>query len=251
MIAYFITAGSATLVTLLSCLWYFKRKAARIRLAHQQQVSELEDIAWRAQMNPHFLNNCLNSINALINQHDKPLATHYVSNLSRLTRNILESSQERVITLADELDAVQQYVALERLRFGDGLLVNVSLASGVDPAHVMVPPLFIQPFIENAIVHGLLPRGTGGTVDIAISIQDGVLCCTVADDGIGREARNRIIRDNGFRKSMGIAITRKRIAHFNARHGCTLPFVIRDRMDAEGSVSGTVVEVQLALVNDT
>src|SRR5690606_5434437 len=230
-----------------SCLWYFKRKTARIRLDYQQQVSELEDIAWRAQMNPHFLNNCLNSINAIINQHDKPLATHYVSNLSRLTRNILESSRERVITLLDELDAVQQYVALERLRFGDGLLMSVALASGVDPAHVMVPPLFIQPFIENAIVHGLLPRGTGGTVDVAISIQDGVLCCTVADDGVGREARNRIIGDNGFRKSMGIAITRIRIEHFNNAQGYTLPFVIRD-LDGSG---GTVVELQLALVSHT
>src|SRR5690606_27805899 len=106
-------------------------------------------------------------------------------------------------------------------------------------------------FIENALVSGSLPRVTGGHLHVAISLQSGGLCCAVADDGIGREARNRIIRDNGFRKSMGIAITRKRIAHFNARHGCTLPFVIRDRMDAEGSVSGTVVEVQLALVNDT
>src|SRR5690606_38334823 len=136
MIAYFITAGSATLVTLLGCLWYFKRKTARIRLDYQQLVSELEDIAWRAQMNPHFLNNCLNSFNAIINQHDKPLATHYVTTRSRLPRNLLESSRERVITRLDELDAVQQYAALERLRFGEGLLMNVSLASGVDPAHV-------------------------------------------------------------------------------------------------------------------
>ena len=252
MTTYFLIAGGVALLTVCCCWWYFREKAAHTTRAHQKRVSELEDIAWRAQMNPHFLNNCLNSINAIIHQHDKPLATHYLTMLSRLTRKVLEYSQEIVITLADELSLVKQYLTLERLRFGDDLLVNISLAEDLDPEKIQIPPLVIQPFVENAIIHGLLPRGASGTIDLTIDALDGILCCTVADDGIGREAARKGIESSvAARRSLGIAITQKRIALFNKSQGRALPFTIRDLIGANGIVNGTAVDLQFALVKDS
>ncbi|MFB2118150.1 sensor histidine kinase [Parapedobacter sp. 2B3] len=251
MITYFFIAGGAALLTVGCCWWYFRKQTTHISLMHQQRVSELEDMAWRAQMNPHFLNNCLNSINAIISQHDKPLATHYLTSLSRLTRNVLEYSQEATITLADELDLVTQYLTLERLRFGEDLLINISLASDIDTEKIWIPPLVLQPFVENAIIHGLLPRQAKGTIDLGITAQDAVLCCTIADDGVGRKiASDTADRTGAAKRSLGIAITQKRIALFNTSHRLTLPFAIRDLTDPNGTVKGTAVDLQFALVKD-
>jgi len=249
----FTVSVAVALVTWACCRWYFRRKTAQLAAAFQQRVQEQEDVIWRTQMNPHFLHNALSCISALINQEDLDQATRQLTRLSRLTRKVLEYSQERLVPLADELELVRQYIALEQLRFGEGLQVNVLVADDIDPKSVYVPPLIVQPFVENAILHGVLPRGNGGTVDLRVSVAGDTLRFQVADNGVGYTEHTGIPSGSSDRKSFGIPVTRKRIEHFNASRGYCLPFVIREAGEAAESddrATGTVVEWQLALVMD-
>ncbi|WP_257666806.1 sensor histidine kinase [Parapedobacter tibetensis] len=218
---------------------------------YQRRTDELEDIAWRSQMNPHFLNNCLNSINSMIHQHDGQLAASYLVGLSRLTRKVLENAEAPTITLAEELDMVNQYIHLEQLRFGDHVSMSIVLPPDIDPTKIWVPPLFIQPFVENALIHGLLPKQACGTITIQFLISEGgKLCCSITDDGVGRAVPVKADSNLSIStKSLGIAITRKRIAAFNKAAGRVLSFIIRDLVDFEGKGTGTSVEIQLALVH--
>lgn len=249
MMSYFLVAGSVLLLTTCCWFWYFRKKATDLHRAAQQRIDELEDTIWRLQMSPHFLNNCLNSLHGMIHRGDNQSAAHYLTSLSRLARKLLEYSEETIITLADELDMVKHYIHLEQLRFGDRVEAEIVLPPDADPATISVPPLFIQPFVENAFIHGLLPQQTPGTITIRFSMAGSdTLCCSVMDSGVGRTARAPRNRRADAGKSFGIAVTRKRIDAFNKSYGRTLPFVIRDLADAHGRCAGTSVEIQLALV---
>src|SRR5690606_26378526 len=122
----------------------------RLHTVFQQRVSELEDALWRLQMNPHFLHNCLNTLHGMIHRDDKQSAVRYLTILSRLVRKLLEHSEEATITLADERDTVRHYVAVAQLGLGDNIAVDITLPPTIDSANTLVPPLFVQPFVENA-----------------------------------------------------------------------------------------------------
>lgn len=248
MTTYLFISVSASLITVCGFLWYFKKRTAHLQTVFQQRIAELEDGFWRLQMNPHFLNNCLSSLNGMIHQGDKQSATRYVTILSRLVRKVLEHSEEATITLADELDTVKQYVDMEQLRFGNKIAFKIAIPPDIDPESIVVPPLFIQPFVENALIHGLLPRQTCGTIVVEFrAIDEGTLSCSIVDDGVGRtQSVGEVIPSTN--KSLGISITCKRIAAFNSAFGRTLPFSIQDLVDTDGRTAGTSIAIQLAWV---
>ncbi|RZM11493.1 MAG: hypothetical protein EOO88_46815 [Pedobacter sp.] len=234
------------------CLWlgYANIKLRKRITVYAQQITELQDIAWRAQMNPHFLHNCLNNINAFIHQLDPKTASSYLTCLSRLLRNILEHSDKATITLARELDMLQQYIKLENLRFGADVEINVSVDEHLQTDTLAVPPLFIQPFLENAILHGILPKQGKGNVNISISLSDpSTLSCTITDDGVGRKKANPSDPTTPLRRSMGMDITRKRIELFNRVNGKSLPLTIDDLRDDNGAGTGTSIAILLVLVS--
>ncbi|MDR7132740.1 sensor histidine kinase YesM [Algoriphagus sp. 4150] len=241
--------GCAVLLTWGCCLVYFRRKFSRSKAVHRLRVSELEDSAWRAQMNPHFLNNCLSNLNSLIQLEDIPTASRYLTSLSRLTRKVLENSLGSTITLAEELDMVRHYVILEQLRFGNAIIFEIELDEKLDPETILVPPFFIQPFLENSIIHGLLPKGAKGTVAVSLrkSSQE-ILYCSVLDDGAGRTNNSTPIFSDCERgkRSLGMSITRSRIMAFNQASGKTLPLMIRDLTDESGNPTGTLIQLELA-----
>ncbi len=249
MIDYLFFIGCAALLTWGCCLVYFRRKFSRSKAVHQLQVSELEDSAWRAQMNPHFLNNCLSNLNSLIQLEDIPTASRYLTTLSRLTRKVLENSLDSTITLAEELDMVKHYIVLEQLRFGNAIIFDIELDEKLDPETILVPPFFIQPFLENSIIHGLLPKGGKGTVGIRIR-ESGqqTLCCSVLDDGAGRTNTPTSTSSDCQRgkRSLGMSITTSRIMAFNQASGKTLPLMIRDLTDGSGNPAGTLIQIELA-----
>jgi sensor histidine kinase YesM len=153
---------------------------------HEKQLIELEARALRAQMNPHFIFNCLNSIKALIQNDEKLKATEYLTTVSKLIRTLLQNSDKRQISLFDEIETCRFYTQLEAMRLENKLTCSFNIDPGIDLKSVMVPALIIQPFIENAIWHGIVPKEKG-TINLSIKQNEGAVVCEVDDDGIGRE----------------------------------------------------------------
>jgi LytS/YehU family sensor histidine kinase len=252
MISSIITTIIAVLITISLCFLYFRIKMRQQIQHYEQQVSELKDIAWRAQMNPHFLNNCLNNINSFIHKLDKETASNYLTCLSRLMRKTLEYSDQSKITLAQELHAVANYIKLEQLRFGTDIDIKISVEEQLSAENIQVLPFFIQPFLENAILHGVLPKQNKGNITIQITTPaPHILSCSVTDDGVGRKKPNQSSEEpTAAKRSMGMSITCKRIELFNRTYGQSLPLTIHDLTDQNGSGTGTSVEIKLALVSD-
>jgi ligand-binding sensor domain-containing protein len=218
------------------------RKEARLRTIYETKVNELENSVLRTQMNPHFIFNSLNTINSYILLNNTAEANQYISRFSRLMRLILEHSRAKQILLSDELEALERYIELERIRFENKFDYQIIVQEDINPAIVEIPPLIIQPFVENAILHGLLPLPDTGMLTITIKRTSDVLWCIVADNGIGRErSRARKHRNMGKQKSHGMEITTKRIELFNRSHQIVEQVRIIDVSD--DGMTGTIVEI--------
>ena len=219
-----------------------KNESERYQLQHQ--LSELKIEALRAQMNPHFIFNALNSINRYIIRSDRETASDYLVKFSKLMRLVLENSKSSLVTLQNETDALRLYIEMEQLRFDHKFDYSISIDPAIDKERTMIPPLVLQPYVENAIWHGLLNKGEAGKVSISIKNNNGnSLFCTVEDDGIGREkAAEMKSKTLGSNKSFGTEITRERIKLLN---GDDRNFKIIDLYDSNQQPAGTRVEITL------
>jgi tetratricopeptide (TPR) repeat protein len=213
----------------------------------QQQKTELEMQALRAQMNPHFIFNSLSSINMFILENNKLQASEYLSKFSKLMRLILQNSQEAFIPLERELDALQLYLELESLRFDKKFEYNVIVDDKVDTTVLRVPPLIIQPYAENAIWHGLMHKKKKGHLEIEVYEQEDVLICKITDDGVGRAGAKHLKRESPTKhKSMGIKITESRIAMTQVNDS-PKSVEIRDLVYPDGSAAGTEVILKIPI----
>ena len=178
----------------------------------QQQATELEMQALRAQMNPHFIFNCLSSINRFILINKSEEASDYLTKFSRLIRMALHNSEKLLITLESELEALRLYLDLERLRFKNAFNYSITFINTIDVNAVYIPPMLIQPFAENAIWHRLMHKKEKGNLEIELFEQGAFLCCKIRDDGIGRKKTTEInSKSASTHKSMGMQITASRI----------------------------------------
>jgi hypothetical protein len=171
-----------------------KLKNEKIQTELHQRAAELEMQALRAQMNPHFIFNCLSSINRFILKNEGKTASNYLVRFSRLIRMVLINSQKSLVPLEDELQMLTIYLDMERLRFKDSFDYGITFLNTMETGNIFIPPLLLQPFCENAIWHGLqhLPdRHAGnkgqGRLNIEFSMKDNILHCTISDNGIGLE----------------------------------------------------------------
>ncbi|HYK44965.1 MAG TPA: histidine kinase [Parafilimonas sp.] len=217
----------------------------------QQQKTEVEMQALRAQMNPHFIFNSLNSINRFILQNNKVQASEYLTKFSRLVRMILQNSQESFITLENELESLQLYVSLEALRFDDHFDYRISVIDDLDTSIVKVPPLIIQPYVENAIWHGLMHKEEKGQLNIDVWEENKFLYLKVSDNGIGRKQAALLASKSATKhKSMGLEITAHRIAMIqNAEEGGSA-VTFNDLVEPDGSAAGTEVTIKMPLMYD-
>ena len=163
------------------------RRQEKVIATHEKQLLELESKALRAQMNPHFIFNSLNSIKALINKNENDIAANYLTTFSKLIRTLFQNSNKREVSLFDELETCKHYTQLEKMRFGNKVEFVFDIDESLDLKDIRVPALILQPFIENAIWHGLVPKETNGKVTVAVKNKDGAVECIIDDDGIGRE----------------------------------------------------------------
>jgi ligand-binding sensor domain-containing protein len=215
----------------------------------QQQKSELEMQALRAQMNPHFIFNSLNSINMFILENNKLQASEYLSKFSRLVRLILQNSQEAFIPLENELEALRLYLQLESLRFQNKFEYQILVNDDLDANGLKVPPLIIQPYAENAIWHGLMHKKEKGHLEVAVYLENESLFYRITDDGIGRKNAAEIkSKSTSTHKSMGMRITTDRLATLQLKNETSL--TITDLVLADGKPGGTEVLIRIPAYYD-
>jgi tetratricopeptide (TPR) repeat protein len=215
-------------------------------LLHQR--SELEMKALRAQMNPHFIFNCLNSINRFIIGNNAEEAADYLTKFAKLIRMVLENSGKPFLPLKEELDCLRLYMDLERLRFEEPFVYEIH-CQDIDPESVMIPSLLIQPFVENAIWHGLHPReDLIGKIIIVLHLEQDILLCEIRDNGIGT-GRSAVMRNrnNDARKSFGIEFTRRRLKLADPLLNNSMGVSIRDVTDDSGENTGTSVQIRIPI----
>ena len=172
----------------------------------------MEIQALRAQMNPHFIFNCLNSINRFTLENEAAKAADYLTKFAKLIRIVLQQSGRSFIPLEDELYCLQLYMDLEALRFEIPFSYEIN-PGGINISAVMVPPLLLQPFVENAIWHGLHPKeNENGRIIIDLKLHNEILHCSIYDNGVGRINSTALTEDNGIgKKSLGIKLTQRPI----------------------------------------
>jgi LytS/YehU family sensor histidine kinase len=207
---------------------------------------ELEMQALRAQMNPHFIFNCLTSINRFILKNDMLSASDYLTKFSRLIRMVLNHSKQSLISLEEELEMLRLYLEMEKLRFKEAFVYQIDVGNEVDTSGIFLPPLLFQPFVENAVWHGLMHKKDQGRLNIQLRVTDNILSCTITDDGVGRSfAENSTSKSAEKRKSMGIGITRQRMALINGNETVANSLVIEDLYDEHGKAAGTRVVLRI------
>jgi ligand-binding sensor domain-containing protein len=215
-------------------------------LAIQNEIIDIRQKALRLQMNPHFIFNSLNSIQSFILANDTDKAIHYLSKFSQLMRTILSNSSESFVPLRDELSVVRNYLDIERLRFSEKFDYEIDLEGDLDDEFVEIPPMIVQPYIENAIIHGLVNKEGTGHIRIRIEDREDVMHWEIEDDGIGREASRRLREAYGTpRKSRGMMITRQRLEMLNTGEEQRYGVKITDLSDEAGNPRGTLVVIDM------
>lgn len=216
------------------------------------QKTKLENIeselkALKAQMNPHFIFNSLNSIQEVFFTGDKRLANEHLSRFSQLMRNILRASSRQSLTLQEEINMMEEYLALEALRLGDVFSYNITYASAVDIFTMEIPPMILQPFIENSIKHGLQHKEGVKQVSVNFDYNDDeqMLLCTISDNGIGRSASAIINTKRIGHQSFATSATSRRFEILNNTSEQKFAYYYTDNTDSEGNASGTTVHISL------
>ena len=214
-------------------------------LDFEKQKFDLEQKALRLQINPHFIFNSLNSIQSYILENDIENAVFYLGKFSQLMRIILSNTTSKYVTLKDELAAIRYYIELEQLRFSNKFDYKIKIDPELDEEYIEIPPMIIQPYVENAIIHGLINLPDTGTLNIIINKNsDKSLLCIVRDNGIGREKAAEIVRDSGIKhKSRGMLITKARLEILNRQSKDDFSVKIIDLKDKENNPSGTEVRI--------
>jgi len=203
--------GILLLTAVLTGVFYKKRRddADKIKLSQfEAKVADTELKALRAQMNPHFIFNSLNSINDFIAKNNTKQANDYLVKFSKLTRAILENSDKKWIPLEEEIELSELYMQLESYRLKDKFSYSYTINDKIDKENTLIPPLILQPFIENSIWHGIAPLNGDGSIEIDIKEKNNMLICTIDDNGVGRKASNNKVQP---KESKGITITKSRL----------------------------------------
>jgi anti-sigma regulatory factor (Ser/Thr protein kinase) len=218
------------------------RKKEREKVIHEKELVELEAKALRAQMNPHFVFNSLNSIKSLINKNDNEKAAGYLSTFSKLIRTLFQNSDKREVSLYEELETCKLYTQLEKMRFGHKVEFVFDVDESIDLKDFKVPALILQPFIENAIWHGLMPKETGGKITIQVKRIEDTIQCIIEDNGIGRElSMKNKPQYESTHQSKGIGLTKSRLELDKLLNEREDKIFIIDKEDENGKPEGTKV----------
>jgi two-component sensor histidine kinase len=222
------------------------RKKDQARIEMQYKMLELEAFALRATMNPHFIFNCLNSIKSLIQKNENEKSVTYLTTFSKLIRTLFNNANKREISLFDEIETCKLNLQLEKMRFDTKFSYDVNVENCIDLKSIQVPALIVQRFVENAIWHGIVPRGTGGHVSLNVHKKSDTIEVTVNDDGIGRETSQQNKSTGSLaHQSGGVSLTLSKLELNNQLQQRQAKLQIIDKKDRNGMATGTTVIIKI------
>jgi anti-sigma regulatory factor (Ser/Thr protein kinase) len=223
-----------------------QKEAEKLKARYEKELLGLEARALRAQMNPHFVFNCLNSIKALMQDNENEKGVTYLTTFSKLIRTLFNNADKKEINLYDEIETCKLYLQLEAMRFGTKFSYSVNVDENIDLKSIQVPALIIQPFIENAIWHGIVPRNSGGHVSLNVVKKDVIIEVIIDDNGIGREASQQNKSASGLtHKSKGVNLTQSRLELNNLLQQRQAKLEVIDKKDENGMAIGTTVIIKI------
>jgi two-component sensor histidine kinase len=238
--------GALLIMYLIGKRIQYIRKTEQQKARHEKELLELESKALRAQMNPHFIFNCLNSIKSLIQQNENEKSVTYLTTFSKLIRTLFNNADKKEISLYDEIETCKLYMQLEAMRFDTKFSFTVQVDENIDLKSIQVPALIIQPFIENAIWHGIVPRNKGGRVSLSVVKKNGLAEIIIDDDGIGRESSHQNKPASAIaHQSKGVNLTQSRLELNNLLQQRQAKFEIIDKKDGSGTATGTTVIIKV------
>jgi ligand-binding sensor domain-containing protein/anti-sigma regulatory factor (Ser/Thr protein kinase) len=238
-------------IVALALYLFYKRRINNLKAkaAIKQQMAELEGKAIRAQMNPHFIFNSLNAIQESIVTEKIDVAYDYLSRFSKLLRMVLDNSDKNLIPLSSELETIRLYLSLEALRFSQSFSYTIESNDMLDKEDIYIPSLLLQPFVENAIWHGLINKEGEKLLQIRFSENEGTLQCVIEDNGVGRERAAQIKEQKlgaGRFESKGTKLALQRIEILNRNKPGSATIKTIDLLDETGNAAGTKVVITLA-----
>lgn len=242
IISYATAIGSGLIILFL--IFVFNRLKVtqkQNKLIDHQRTIQQKLKALSAQMNPHFIFNSLNSIQYYIIKNDIGNSKLFLSKFAGLMRKTLDNSEYTFISLEDELEALKEYIELERLRLDDQFEYSINVDSSIDPDDVNIPTLLIQPYVENAIWHGIAKKKDQGKIIIDIKKEDDRILCVIDDNGVGRLKSQNMETDS--HKSYAMNITKARLDLINTLEDDIININIIDKTDNEGNPTGTTVQL--------
>ncbi|WPV66907.1 tetratricopeptide repeat protein [Chitinophaga sp. LS1] len=242
-VVYMLSIGGFLIMLAIGGFFYIRHR----NLETKKQTLQLELRSLRAQMNPHFIFNSLSSIHRFIWSNNQEEASDYLTKFSRLMRMILDNTQYTFISLNKELESLRLYLDLEQLRCNNIFEYRITVSDDINEEEVMIPPMIIQPYVENAIWHGLVHKSGKGLLEIAVSVNERTLTCLVTDNGIGRKKAMEIKEKKGqTHRSMGMKVTAGRIDLIRKINNTKEATVrVTDLADHEGKATGTMVTLVL------
>jgi tetratricopeptide (TPR) repeat protein len=232
------------LVTVL--LFIFNRQQ---QITQEKKILTLEQNMLKSQMNPHFIFNSLNSIKLYIINNEKENAVYYLNKFAKLIRKILVASNEKDISLADELETMKLYMNIENIRFSNEIDFKIKIDEKINPENIRVPSLILQPFLENSLWHGLSSKTDDKRIELDIKKEsDDYITISITDNGVGRKvSHERKLNKTLQRDSVGIEITRERLFNFSKRFARMYDLKIEDLFDHQNEASGTKVILNIPI----
>lgn len=252
MSRWFIVSAYIAAVCVLGLIMYARLKYISRRQQQEAEISKnfaaLELKALQAQMNPHFIFNCLNTIKYFITTKNHDAANKYLGKFSKLLRMFLEHSKSTSITLDDEINLLRLYIELEQMRFYEGFNFHLQVESELDVKNIDIPGTLFQPFVENAINHGLVNLKQKGNLTITFKIENDYLVGIVDDDGIGRRAAMELKNQTNFNHtSHGVHLIEERIKTLNFIKNADIKMEVHDKVNADGTAGGTEVVIRIPI----
>jgi len=240
LLMYFII----TAIVVIIIFSYYKNLRNRISVERSLLLSEQK--ALRSQMNPHFIFNALNSIRSYILENETDTADNYLTNFASLMRKVLDNSKNNTITLQNEIETLKLYLSLEQMRFDETFTFDIVVSPKLNTHEIKIPPMLIQPFLENAIWHGLVMKKSGGMLKLIFTPNNNnELLCIVQDNGIGRNKAKLIHHRRSNHKSTGLENITERINLLNRLYRTHIRLIVKDLQSKENEVQGTRVELYL------
>ncbi len=240
------------LLSLISLIYFLRIRKIKLDAEKaseiNKKIAEARLTALRAQMNPHFIFNSLNSIQQFISASEKEEALKYLSRFSKLIRLVLQNADKNEIKLSDELNMLEFYLQLEALRFSNKFSFHFTIDTNVNPDAIEIPTMLLQPYIENAVVHGLLNQELNGHLELTLNRNNNKLICTIEDNGIGREAA-AIIKNKKFvrHESLGMKVTEERMQMLEQVINKKAIITVHDLKDENQNATGTKVIIEIEI----